>query len=94
MRHGRDSRGKYACPLLFPQPNGESCPKDHKNWSKGGCTADLPTSIGARLHYTMDREGETYKTIYQGKLGLCFITYGEIRHPAHEVHGAWRRPRT
>ena len=24
-------RGKYACPLLFPQPTGQTCPIEHKN---------------------------------------------------------------
>ena len=63
-------RGKYVCPLLFPQPNGETCPKNHKNWPKGGCTADMPTSIGARLRYTLDREGEAYKNAYQQRTAV------------------------
>lgn len=58
-------RGQYACPLLFPQPSGESCPKNHKNWPKGGCTADMPTSIGARLRYTLDRDSQEYKDVYK-----------------------------
>ena len=36
----------------------------HKTWAKGGCTAQMPTSIGARLRYTLDRNSETYKQIY------------------------------
>jgi len=63
-------RGKYVCPLLFPQPTGRVCPKDHKNWPKGGCTADLPTSIGARLRYTLDRESEAYKAIYKQRTAV------------------------
>ena len=58
-------RAVYGCPLRFPQPTGESCPKNHKNWAKAGCTVDLPTSIGARLRYTLDREGEAYKQVYK-----------------------------
>ena len=58
-------RGKYVCSLLFPQPSGESCPKNHENWPKAGCTADMPTSIGARLRYTLDRDGEAYKKVYK-----------------------------
>lgn len=58
-------RGVYACPLLFPTPSGDICPKNHKNWPKGGCTADMPTSIGARLRYTLDRDGQLYKDIYK-----------------------------
>jgi len=26
--------GPYACPLLFPQANGASCPIAHKNWTR------------------------------------------------------------
>ena len=58
-------RGKYVCPLLFPAPNGESCPADHKHWVKGGCTVDMPTSIGARLRYTLDRDSQIYKDVYR-----------------------------
>lgn len=58
-------RGKYVCPLLYPQPNGQSCPINHKNWAKKGCTADMPTSIGARLRYTLDREGDAYLAAYR-----------------------------
>lgn len=63
-------RGNYVCPLLFPQPNGEICPKNHKNWPKGGCTADLPTSIGARLRYTLDRQAEAYKNAYKQRTAV------------------------
>ena len=63
-------RGKYVCPLLFPQPNGKICPKNHKNWPKGGCTADMPTSIGARLRYTLDREEEAYKSAYKQRTAV------------------------
>lgn len=31
-------RGKYACPLRFPQVTGQMCPKNHKTWPKGGCS--------------------------------------------------------
>jgi hypothetical protein len=58
-------RGKYVCPLLYPQPNGHICPLEHKNWPKGGCTTDMPTSSGARLRYTLDRESQAYKEVYQ-----------------------------
>lgn len=58
-------RGKYVCSLLFPQPTGECCPKNHKNWLKRGCTVDMPTSIGARLRYTLDRDGQAYKDVYK-----------------------------
>jgi hypothetical protein len=66
-------RGLYACPLRFPErqsSDGKSCPKNHKNWSKGGCTADMPTSIGARLRYTLDRDSQQYKDIYKQRTAV------------------------
>ena len=62
-------RGKYVCPLLFPTPSGQTCPKQHKNWPKG-CTVDLPTSIGARLRYTLDRDSQAYKDIYKQRTAV------------------------
>ena len=58
-------KGRYACPLLFPQPTGQSCPVDHKNWHKGGCVTALPTSIGARLRYQLDRQSDQYKQVFK-----------------------------
>jgi len=57
--------GRYACPLLFPHPTAQSCPIDHKNWSKGGCVTTMPTSIGARIRYQLDRDSEAYKLLYK-----------------------------
>ena len=58
-------RGRYACPLLYPQATGESCPVQHKNWKKGGCLTTMATCAGARIRYQLDREGEFYKAIYK-----------------------------
>jgi hypothetical protein len=58
-------RGHHICPLLFPEPTADACPVDHKKWNKGGCTTRLPTSIGARLRYQLDRESDLYKEIYK-----------------------------
>jgi hypothetical protein len=58
-------RGKYVCPLLHPHPTGEVCPVNHKNWAKKGCTAMMPTSIGARIRYQLDRESQAYKDVYK-----------------------------
>jgi Transposase DDE domain len=63
-------RGKYVCPLLYPQPSGQTCPIKHKNWPKGGCTADMPTSIGARLRYTLDRDCQAYKQVYKQRTAV------------------------
>ncbi len=58
-------RGRYVCPLLHPEPTGQVCPIDHKNWNKGGCQVTMPTSIGARLRYQLDRECQQFKDIYK-----------------------------
>jgi hypothetical protein len=57
--------GRHVCPLLYPEPTGQSCPINHKQWSKGGCVSTLPTSIGARLRYQLDRDSEAYKQVYR-----------------------------
>ena len=64
------ARGKYVCPLVYPEPTGETCPIQHKNWAKKGCTAAMPTSIGARLRYSLDRESQAYKDIYKQRTAV------------------------
>jgi hypothetical protein len=56
--------GRYACPLRFPEPTDRPCPIQHPQAAKKGCTTTMATSIGARLRYQLDRESETYKSIY------------------------------
>ena len=63
-------RGKYVCPLLFPERTGQSCPIKHPRWKKGGCTAMMPTSIGARLRYTLDRQNAEYKDLYRQRTAV------------------------
>lgn len=58
-------RGRHVCPLYFPEPTGQPCPIDHKNWPKGGCITTIPTSIGTRLRYQLDRASQAYKQIYK-----------------------------
>jgi len=58
-------RGRHVCPLLFPQKTGQTCPINHKQWPKGGCISTLPTSIGARLRYQLDRHSDAYQQVYQ-----------------------------
>jgi len=57
-------RGRYFCPLIYPEVTTKSCPINHKNWPKG-CVATLPTSIGARLRYQLDRDSTIYKDVYK-----------------------------
>jgi hypothetical protein len=56
-------RGRYACPLVFPEPTGQVCPIGHEKWPKG-CVTTLATSVGARIRYQIDRDSAIFKTIY------------------------------
>jgi hypothetical protein len=61
-------RGKYVCPFFSKGVKNKfikaSCPVHHKRARKGGCTASMPLSIGARLRYLLDRQSQAYKEIY------------------------------
>ena len=58
-------RAKYVCPLRTPDaPPDSVCPINHKSWPKG-CTAMMPTSIGARIRYQLDRSSQAYKNVYK-----------------------------
>ena len=57
------ARGKYVCPLRFPQVTAQRCPVRHPNAKKQGCVAMMPISIGARLRYTLDRESALYQRL-------------------------------
>jgi hypothetical protein len=58
-------RGRYACPLLFPEATGQTCPINHPNWAKGGCLTTMATSLGARIRYQLDRQSDDYKHLYK-----------------------------
>jgi len=58
-------KGRYVCPLRYPQRNGQSCPVQHKNWAKEGCICTLPISVGAQLRYQIDRQSDAYKMVYK-----------------------------
>lgn len=58
-------RGQYVCPLQFPQRTRNACPVHAPRWKKGGCTVMMPTSIGARLRYTLNRDSAEYKDKYR-----------------------------
>jgi hypothetical protein len=62
--------GRYACPLLFPQPTGETCPLAHKNWPTGGCITTLPTSIGNRIRHQLDRESAEFKRLFNQRTAV------------------------
>lgn len=60
-------RGKYICPL---NASRQRCPIHHPQWKKGGCTAMMPISMGARVRYTLDRDSERYKQIYRQRTAV------------------------
>jgi hypothetical protein len=61
---------RYACPLRHPELRAESCPIEHKNWAKGGCTTTMAASKGARLRHLIDRESEQYKEVYKQRTAV------------------------
>jgi hypothetical protein len=81
-------RGKYVCPLRFPEPSTDICPVNHKQWPKGGCTVAMPLSMGARLRYTLDRDGEAYKEIYRQRTAVERINSQAVALGIERPH--WR----
>ncbi len=58
-------RGTYICPLVDGVHRRLPCPIHCKQSKHGGCTAMMPTSIGARLRYQLDRKSDLYTSIYR-----------------------------
>lgn len=63
-------RARHACPLRFPEKTAVSCPVNHKKWDDGGCVSTLPTSIGTRIRYQIDRNGDDYKALYSQRTAV------------------------
>jgi len=63
-------RGRYVCPLPRKRSGAVACPIRHKNAKRGGCTAMMPISIGARLRYTLDRQSDEYKDAYRQRTAV------------------------
>jgi hypothetical protein len=57
--------GRYMCPLRFPTLTGQACPIRYKQWPTGGCITKIPTSIGTRIRYQLDRHSQAYKQVYK-----------------------------
>ena len=57
-------KGRYVCPLICPERTGQVCPINDPHWNKGGCTTSLATSVGARIRYQLDRDGDAFKQVY------------------------------
>jgi hypothetical protein len=58
-------RARHVCPLLFPQPSGQACPINHKNWPSGGCTTHIAHTPGARIRHQLDRNSPAYLAVYR-----------------------------
>ncbi len=63
-------RAKHVCPLLYPTPNGQTCPINHAQWPQGGCTTHLAATPGSRLRHWLDRQGEAYKLVYKQRTAV------------------------
>jgi hypothetical protein len=63
-------RGRYRCPLLYPEPSGETCPIDHDKWPDGGCKLVMPMADGARIRYQLDRDSDHFKQIYNQRTAV------------------------
>lgn len=51
------------CPLLFPQPSGQSC--DHEQFAKGnGCVKHINIEPGGWMRVRLDRHSERYEQLY------------------------------
>jgi hypothetical protein len=65
----KHQRGRYVCPFFAKNVKNQfieqSCPIQHARAPKGGCVVSIPTSIGARLRYSLDRQSQEYKAIYK-----------------------------
>ena len=58
-------RGRYLCPLFYPDAAGSTCPIAHTNWADGGCKVVMPTAQGARIRYQIDRDSDVYQAVYR-----------------------------
>ncbi len=55
---------RYRCPLLFPQPTGQTC--QHEQFRKEkGCVKDIDIEAGGLMRVMLDRDGPLYKGIYR-----------------------------
>jgi hypothetical protein len=54
---------RYRCPLLFPEPTGQSC--EHEQFAKGkGCVKDINIEKGGLMRALLDRTSPLYHGIY------------------------------
>jgi len=54
---------RYRCPLLFPEPSGQTC--EHAQFlKKKGCVKDINVELGGTMRVTLNRDGPLYKAVY------------------------------
>jgi len=83
--------GLYVCPLRFPERTTQCCPVRHPNAKKQGCTVQMPTSIGARLRHTLDRDSEFYHQLYRQRTAVERINSQAVALGIERPH--WRNGR-
>jgi hypothetical protein len=54
---------RFRCPLLFPQPTGQTCDLPQFVKEKG-CVKDLNWELGGQMRVTLPRESPLYKGVY------------------------------
>ncbi len=54
---------RFGCPLIFPTPTGQPCPKLASNHGLG-CHKDLNWEAGGRLRVMLDRTSPLYHAVY------------------------------
>ena len=54
---------RYRCPLLFPEPTGQTC--EHAQFAKNkGCVKDINIEPGGQMRVTLDRHSPLYRAVY------------------------------
>jgi hypothetical protein len=54
---------RYRCPLLYPEPTGETC--DHVQFRKEkGCVKAINLEAGGLMRVTLDRDSPLYRVVY------------------------------
>jgi hypothetical protein len=57
------ARSRFRCPLLFPQPTGQTC--QHAQFAKAkGCVKDLNWEKGGLMRVLLDRTSPLYQAVY------------------------------
>jgi len=64
FRHTNGYRAqRYRCPLLHPEPTGQTC--DHEQFRKEkGCVKDINQEAGGLMRVTLDRDSPLYHSVY------------------------------